>query len=272
MEQWDGQEYRCHSEVDQTDVQHPVTGERLQGAQYGGDEGGNPRRNVQDPLWTGDGVGPMLVAGRGTALEPFTVRPPEGQFRKYPSSASPLGPHGPRVTPNVTNMTKFFSVTVREATLSVDISAPPERVWELVTDITLMPRFSTELQSTAWADGFRTPEIGAQFLGTNRHPAIGEWTTTSRIVVCEPPLMFGWVVGNPENPAAAWQFELRPMPGGTRLSYTAQIGPGPSGVSMLIEREPERAEEIFERRLTQFRAGMQATLAGIQEMAEGLPV
>jgi hypothetical protein len=41
---------------------------------------------------------------------------------------------------------------------------------------------------------------------------------------------------------------------------------------MLIEREPERAEEIIERRLTQFRAGMQATVAGIQEMAEGLPV
>ena len=169
-------------------------------------------------------------------------------------------------------MTKFFSVTVREAAVSIDISAPPERVWELVTDITLMPRFSTELQSTAWADGFRTPEIGAQFLGTNRHPAIGEWTTTSKIVVCEPPVMFGWVVGNPENPAAVWQFELRPISGGTRLSYTAQIGPGPSGVSMLIAREPERAEEIIERRLTQFRAGMQATVTGIQELAEGLPL
>lgn len=162
-------------------------------------------------------------------------------------------------------------MTVREAAVSVDVAASPERVWELVCDIALMPRFSSELLSTAWADGFRGPELGAQFLGTNRHPAIGEWTTTSHIVDFEPPRRFGWAVGNPENPAAVWQFELSPLPAGTRLSYTARIGPGPSGVSMLIEREPERAAEIIERRLAQFVAGMGATLAGIRELAEQRP-
>ena len=89
----------------------------------------------------------------------------------------------------------FLGVTVREASASVDISAPPKRVWELVTDITLMPRFSAELQSTAWAEGFTAPEHGAQFLGTNRHPAIGEWTTTSYIIDFEPLRIFGWAVG-----------------------------------------------------------------------------
>ena len=155
-----------------------------------------------------------------------------------------------------------------EAAVSVDISAPPDRVWELVTDITLMPRFSTELLSIAWADGFTAPELGAQFLGTNRHVAIGEWTTRSEIVEFEPPRLFGWAVGDPEKPAAVWQFELSPTSQGTRLSYTARIGPGPSGVSMLIGREPDRAEEIVERRLGQFRAGMRATVEGIRELAE----
>ena len=164
--------------------------------------------------------------------------------------------------------TTFLGVTVREASVSVDIAAPPERVWELVTDITLMPHFSNELQSAAWADGFRIPELGAQFLGTNRHPAIGEWTTTSHIIDFEPLRLFGWAVGNPVNPAAVWQFELNPTPEGTRLSYTARIGPGPSGVSMLIDREPGRAEEIITSRLAQFRAGMQTTLAGIRQLAE----
>jgi hypothetical protein len=37
---------------------------------------------------------------------------------------------------------------------------------------------------------------------------------------------------------------------------------------MLIGREPERADEIIARRLTQFRAGMQDTLAGIRVLAE----
>ena len=158
-------------------------------------------------------------------------------------------------------------MTVHEASVSIDIPASPERVWELVTDITLMPRFSTELQSTAWVDGFDSAALGAQFLGTNRHPAIGEWTTTSYIVDFEPRKLFGWAVGNPEKPAAIWHFALTPIPEGTRLTYTAQIGPGSSGVTMLIARGPDRAEEIIARRLAQFRTGMQTTLAGIAELA-----
>ena len=158
-------------------------------------------------------------------------------------------------------------MTVRETSVSIDIPAPPERVWELVTDIALMPRFSTELQSTSWAEGYSAPSLGAQFLGTNRHPAIGEWTTTSYIVDFEPLRLFGWAVGNPENPAAIWQFKLSPIAEGTRLSYTARIGPGSSGVTMLIDREPERAEEIIANRLAQFRIGIQTTLAGISELA-----
>ena len=35
-----------------------------------------------------------------------------------------------------------------------DIAAPIEQVWDLVSDISLMPAFSTELQSVEWADGF----------------------------------------------------------------------------------------------------------------------
>jgi hypothetical protein len=37
---------------------------------------------------------------------------------------------------------------------------------------------------------------------------------------------------------------------------------------MLIEREPDRAEEIVARRLAQWEAGMHATVAGIRELAE----
>jgi len=158
---------------------------------------------------------------------------------------------------------------VPEAFVSVDISAPPERVWELITDISLMPRFSTELLSTAWAEGFGGPALGAQFLGTNRHPVIGEWTTRSEIVEFDPPRRFAWAVGDPGNPAAVWRFSVSPTAEGTQLRYAARIGPGTSGVTMLIDREPARAGEIVRRRLAQFEAGMRATVAGIRELSEG---
>lgn len=155
-----------------------------------------------------------------------------------------------------------------EASASVDIAARPERVWDIVADVTLMPQWSTELLSVEWAEGFHASALGARFLGRNRHRAVGEWTTVSQIVVFDPPRAFGWVVGDPRNATATWIFELLPVRDATRLSYHAQIGPGPSGVTMLIEREPHRAQEIVANRLGQFRGSMQATLEGIRALAE----
>lgn len=156
-----------------------------------------------------------------------------------------------------------------ETVVEADIAAPAERVWELISDITLMPRFSGELQRVEWAEGFDAASLGARFQGTNRHPAIGEWTTTSQIVDFDPPRSFGWAVGDPGLPAAIWLFEVFPAGMGSRLRYTARLGPGRSGVTMLVEREPDRAAEIIDRRLTQWRAGMLAVVSGIKGLAEG---
>ena len=161
-----------------------------------------------------------------------------------------------------------MAVSEHEVVVETAISAPPQCVWELVTDIALMPRFSAELQRVEWAEGFETPGIGAQFLGVTRHPAVVEWTTRSHVIDVDPPRSFGWAVGDPESPAAIWRFVITPDRAGSRLSYTARLGPGRSGVTMLIERDPSRAEEIVAGRLEQFRAGMADTIAGIKEIAE----
>ena len=103
------------------------------------------------------------------------------------------------------------------------------RVWELISDITVIPRFSTELQSVGVGGHFDRPVIGAQFLGVNIHPAVGQWTSRSQIVILDPPRRFGWVVGDPETPSADWTFEVNPAPSGTELCFTARIGPGRPG-------------------------------------------
>ena len=72
------------------------------------------------------------------------------------------------------------------------IAAPQERVWELVSDIALMPRMSSELQSVEWLDGATGPAPGARFVGRSKHKALGEWATTSHIVEFEPPRVFAW--------------------------------------------------------------------------------
>jgi hypothetical protein len=88
-------------------------------------------------------------------------------------------------------------------------------------------------------------------------------------VVYEEGRRFAWAVGDPDHPSATWQFELIPEEDGTRLRYWAQLGPGPSGVTPLIEKMPDKEERIIARRLEEWQTNMAATVAGIKALAEG---
>jgi hypothetical protein len=149
------------------------------------------------------------------------------------------------------------------------VEAAPEAVWPVVTDIGLPARFSAELQSTSWLDGATGPAPGARFRGRSRHPAIGEWETTCRVLACEPHRVFAWAVEGPTGTAATWRFELEPDPSGTRLRQCAQLGPGPSGLTPAIEARPDKEERIVARRLDEWRRNMQATVDGIKATVEG---
>ena len=151
--------------------------------------------------------------------------------------------------------------------VSTTIAAAPVRVWRLVSDIELLPTLSSELQSVEWLDS-DGPRLGAHFVGTNRHSAIGEWTTESEVVECEAPRVFAWAVGGRERPAAIWRFTLTPSDNGTTLTYQVQLGPGSSGVTLLVEREPDREQAIVAARIRQFGEAMTATLDGIKALAE----
>ncbi|HET9771269.1 MAG TPA: SRPBCC family protein [Acidimicrobiia bacterium] len=150
------------------------------------------------------------------------------------------------------------------------VAAPPDQVWPLVTEIMTPTKFGTELQEAAWADADGEPRLGARFTGRNFHPARGEWETTSTIVDFEPARRFGWAVGDPDAPSAVWRLELAPEGSGTRLRYWAQMGPGPSGMTAIIEKMPDKEEKIIGRRLEEWQANMAATINGIKDLAEGV--
>lgn len=150
----------------------------------------------------------------------------------------------------------------------VYVAAPPERVWELVSDIHLIASISAELQEVTWLDGAQAPAVGCAFRGRNRHPRVGEWTTTSRVVVCEPPRVFGWDVEDPERPTASWRFELTARDGGTELRQWARMGPGPSNLTPIIAAMPDREERIVAGRLREWQAGIDANMTAIKELAE----
>ncbi|WP_405669880.1 SRPBCC family protein [Streptomyces sp. NBC_01530] len=152
--------------------------------------------------------------------------------------------------------------------LPIWIAAPPERVWELISDIELMPSLSTELRSVEWLDGKTGPSLGARFVGRSEHESLGEWATTSHIVGYEPLSVFAWAVEDPEHPSAIWRFTLEPQDGGTLLREWMQLGPGRSGLSYAIDRMPEKEQKIVFVRMREFERNIGATLEAIRKLAE----
>jgi uncharacterized membrane protein len=149
------------------------------------------------------------------------------------------------------------------------IDAPTRRVWELISDVELMPTMSGELQSVEWVDGITEPAVGAKFVGTSKHDALGTWSTTSEVIECDAERVFAWAVEDAKNPTAIWRFRLEPKDGGTELSQWMQMGPGRSGLSIAIDQMPDKEQKIVFVRMREFEQNMTATLAHIKKLAEG---
>lgn len=96
------------------------------------------------------------------------------------------------------------SVTLR-------IDAPPGKVWELVSDVTHIGRFSPETFEAEWLDDAEGPGEGVRFRGHVRRNGRGPvyWTTCT-IVRCETEQEFAFVVGKPGKHLMTWGYRLVP--------------------------------------------------------------
>lgn len=158
------------------------------------------------------------------------------------------------------------------ATVEVDIDAPAERVWEIVSDINAGADFSEEFVRAEWAPGYDGPALGAKFIGHNQHPAIGEWDIDLTVTEYEPNVLFGWATGETEDVAGArWRYEIDVLHGQRcRLRHTVRIGPGESGLTMAITAMPDKEPRILSRRQDEHLANMTRCIEGIKALAEGI--
>lgn len=154
------------------------------------------------------------------------------------------------------------------AEVQVDIAAPAETVWPLITDINVPGAYSKEFQRAEWID--EGPALGATFRGYNRHEQVGEWDVVCTVTALENERVFEWTIGDVANKTARWRFEVAPTSEGSTLRFSAEMGPGPSGLTPAIERMPDREEDIVARRLTEWSDNMRLTVDGIRDLAEGV--
>ena len=106
------------------------------------------------------------------------------------------------------------------------MDAAPEKVWDLVSDVTQIGRFSPETFEAEWLDGATGPAAGARFRGHVRRNEKGPvyWTTCT-VVDCEPSRRFSFGVGAPGKALNTWSYQLEPSGDGTDVTESFELTP-----------------------------------------------
>jgi uncharacterized protein YndB with AHSA1/START domain len=140
----------------------------------------------------------------------------------------------------------------------IDIDAPVDKVWQLITDFSRMPEWSPQCRMMKALGPLRP---GTRTLNLNRRNRLF-WPTTSTVTEIVPQRKFAFRV-NTNN--TIWSYELEPTATGTRVveSRHAENGVKPASnflVNMLLGGVPSFEEELVD--------GMNASLARIKAAAE----
>lgn len=103
--------------------------------------------------------------------------------------------------------------------VTVHMAASPEAVWDLVSDITKIGRYSPETFEAEWIEGATGPAVGAKFRGHVKRNGIGPiyWTTCT-VRTCVPNQDFAFGVGATDNPLNVWGYHLEPSGDGTDVT------------------------------------------------------
>jgi len=148
--------------------------------------------------------------------------------------------------------------------VSLEIQAPPERVYALVSDIPRMGEWSPETFSCEWTGGATGPAVGARFKARNKGSRGPAWFNKPEVTVADPGREFAFNRKGPGIGSYTWRYRLEPTATGTRVteSYEAER-PVPAAVNWLTERWTGSSD-----RDADLRRGMEITLARIKEAAE----
>jgi len=112
--------------------------------------------------------------------------------------------------------------------VTVTMTASAEQIWEVITDIRNIGRYSPETFEAEWLDGAAGPALGAKFRGHVRRNEIGPvYWTTCRVTACEPGREFGFEVLVGDRAVNNWHYRLTPAQGRTDVTESFQLNASP---------------------------------------------
>ena len=146
--------------------------------------------------------------------------------------------------------------------VSVEIRAVAQEVFDMVADVTRMSEWSPEAGEAVWLGAADGPRVGAAFRGTNHHGS-KSWSTRGRVLVAEPGSCFCFQVSAFGLKVSRWRFDIEPTDDGCRTTETwvDQRGALLRAISTGVTGVPDRVAHNRET--------MTATLASLKLAAEG---
>ena len=134
------------------------------------------------------------------------------------------------------------------ARVEVDVAAPPEAVWRVLTDPARIPEWSHECCDVELLDP-RPVGLGFRFRGRNR-AGRNRWSRMCTVFRCDENTDFAYLTSGGPGDATAWHFRLEPTATGTRLTQAYRIVSMPAWqsamVSVLIPTHSDRTAALRE--------------------------
>ncbi len=106
-----------------------------------------------------------------------------------------------------------------QGSVTVNMKASPERIWDVITDVTRIGEFSPETLEAEWLKGATGPAVGAEFRGhVKRNGRPPMYWTVCKITTCDINREFGFSVMTGGKPVNTWTYKLAPTADGTAVT------------------------------------------------------
>jgi hypothetical protein len=110
--------------------------------------------------------------------------------------------------------------------VTVHMNATPDAVWDLVSDVTKIGRYSPETFEAEWTNGATGPAVGATFRGhVKRNQKGPTYWTECVVVTCEPGREFAFDVITGGKALNRWGYVIEPAGDGADVTESFQLAP-----------------------------------------------
>jgi len=180
---------------------------------------------------------------------------------------------------SIMTVTSVENTPLFQVRAEVAISATPEQVYAVISDLPRSGEWSEECTGGEWVSG--TPAtVGAVFRGVNeRSPDVvawapvvrGTWTTEAEIIAAQPGRTFRWSMRDStgKRQDSIWSFDIEPAGSGATLVHHFRMGEPTEGIKgITAEMNADQKRQFFDEWGAKLAGDLAATLERIKAVIE----